>query len=132
MHMNVRSSLLAPLTAILLLGAVPVHAHHSNVAFETQKISEATGTVKEWKWTNPHTWLILSVDDGKGGKAEWSFEGRPPGLLSRVGWSPRTFTKGDVLTIHYSPAKDGTNTGLIARVTLGDGTILPYNPPTEP
>ena len=127
--MNLRSITMSALLGVALSGAAPAYSHHSNVAFETQKISEATGTVTEWKWTNPHTWLNLAVDDGKGGKAEWAFEGRSPGLLLRVGWSARTFRKGDILTIHYSPAKDGTRTGLIARVTLADGTILPYSPP---
>ena len=107
-------------------------AHHSNVAFETEKIAEVRGAVVAWQWTNPHTWLRLSVADGHGGQVEWAFEGRPPGLLTRVGWTPTMFAKGDTLTVHYSPAKDGTHTGLIARVTLADGTILAYTPPTVP
>jgi hypothetical protein len=127
--MSVRSTILSLLLGVALVSAAPAYSHHSNVAFETQTIAEVQGTVIEWKWTNPHTWLHLAVEDGKGGTTEWAFEGRPPGLLSRVGWSPKTFKKGDKLTIHYSPAKDGTNTGLIARVTLADGTILPYTPP---
>lgn len=127
--MSLRNALQAALLVVALSGPGTAYPHHSNVAFETQTIAEATGTVTEWKWTNPHTWLNIAVDDGKGGRAEWAFEGRPPGLLTRVGWSPKTFKKGDVLTIHYSPAKDGTRIGLIARVTLADGTILPYVAP---
>ena len=128
--MSVRSTPILVLLVLYALTAIPAHAHHSNVAFETQKIVEATGTVTDWKWTNPHTWLYLSVDDGKGTKTEWALEGRAPGLLSRLGWSAKMFKKGEILTIHYSPAKDGTRNGLIARVTLADGTILPYAPPT--
>lgn len=127
--MNLRSSLMFVLLVMSTYSIAPAVAHHSNVAFETLKIIEVTGTVTDWKWTNPHTWIYLAVDDGKGGKIEWALEGRAPGLLSRTGWSAKTFKKGDVLTIHYSPAKDGTKTGLIARVTLADGTILPYSPP---
>ncbi len=127
--MSLRSITLSLLLGFALICATPAYSHHSNVAFETQKISEVKGTVTEWKWINPHTWLYLSVDDGKGNKTDWAFEGRSPGLLSRTGWSAKMFKKGDVLTIHYSPAKDGTKTGLIARVTLADGTILPYTPP---
>ena len=127
--MSLRSTALSAWLGLALLGSAPAYPHHSNVAFETEKIAEVKGAVREWSWTNPHTWLRIVVDDGKGGQAEWSFEGRPPGLLSRVGWSPKTFKTGDVLTVHYSPAKDGSYTGLIARVTLADGTILPYTPP---
>ena len=42
-------------------------AHHSNVGFAVETVNTATGVVKEWKWMNPHTWLIVDVDDGKGG-----------------------------------------------------------------
>jgi hypothetical protein len=57
---------------------------HGNSGFDV----EITGVVTEWKWANPHTWITLSgVDDGKGGRTDWSAEGRPPGVLGRAGWS---------------------------------------------
>jgi hypothetical protein len=116
---------------IVLLGAflttvavAGVHAHHSNSAFEVEKIIEIRGTVKEWRWTNPHTWIILTADDGHGGKTEWSAEGRPPGVLGRAGWTRNTLKAGDTVSIHCSPAKDGSKVCLVARVTLADGTVL--------
>src|SRR5678816_3445597 len=76
-------------------------AHHSNVAFAVETVLEAKGTVKEWQWSNPHTWLLMTVDDGKGGKTEWAMEGRAPGVLLRAGWSPKVLKPGDVVTVHY-------------------------------
>jgi hypothetical protein len=103
--------------------------HHSNVAYEVTKVDTMTGVVKEFRWSNPHTWLILIVDDGKGGKVEWAVEGRAPGVLLRAGWTPKILKPGETVTVDYSRAKDGSRTGIIARVTKSDGSILSNAPP---
>jgi uncharacterized protein DUF6152 len=107
-----------------LASSTPAIAHHSNSAYEVEKVITITGIVKEWKWTNPHTWLYVTVDDDKGGKVEWAVEGRAPGVLGRVGWDRSVLKPGEKVTIHMSPAKDGSHVGIIARVTKEDGTIL--------
>lgn len=120
------------LTAAVLLAlfsAAPAFSHHSNVAFEVTNVITVTGVVKDFQWVNPHTWIVLTVDDGKGGKMEWKCEGRAPGVLSRAGWSRHSVTPGETVTIDMSPSKDGSKVSLIARVTKADGTILPNAPP---
>jgi hypothetical protein len=112
-----------------VLGVVPAFAHHSNVAFIVTKVVTVKGVVKDFAWRNPHTWLTLTVDEGKGGKADWALEGRAPGVLLRAGWTRNSLKPGDTVTVDMSPAKDGSKTGLIARVTKADGTILPNAPP---
>jgi hypothetical protein len=88
--------------------------------------------VKEFRWANPHTFIYLSgVDDGKGGTTDWTAEGRPPGILGRAGWTKNSLKPGDVVTVHCSPAKDGTAFCLVARVTLSDGTVLANAPPPQ-
>ena len=108
----------------VLLAAASLVAHHSNSAFDGDKVTVLTGTVMEWKWTNPHVWIILSVDDGNGGKVTWSIEGRTPGQLVRAGWSKSTLKTGETITVDFSPAKDGTRTGLLTRVRRADGTVV--------
>jgi hypothetical protein len=127
--MHYRQSLRMMLFTLVAICADPAFSHHSNSAFEVQSINEVTGTVTDWQWSNPHTWIYLDAQDGKGGKVKWALEGRAPGVLARSGWSPKIIKVGDAIKVHYSPAKDGTNSGLIARVTLADGTILANNPP---
>jgi hypothetical protein len=114
----------------VLLTATSALAHHSNSAFDPEKVVVLKGTVTEWRWTNPHVWIFLSVDDGQGGKAAWEIEGRPPGVLARSGWSRNTFKPGDTITVDFSPARDGSRTGLATRVTLADGTVLSQASPT--
>lgn len=126
--MKIRSIPVLTVLAVLL-GAAPALPHHSNVAFEVNKIITLTGVVTEFRWVNPHTWIGLSVDDGKGAKTVWAIEGRAPGVLERAGWSKSSIKVGDTVTIDFSPAKDGSKTGLVARVTKSDGTILANAPP---
>ena len=119
------------LVIAVLLAAPPALAHHSNSAFDGDKVVVLKGTVTQWKWSNPHVWIFLSVDDEKGGKAEWAIEGRTPGQLVRSGWSKSSLKPGDVITVDFSPAKDGSHTGLLTRVRLADGSVLGQAPAAQ-
>lgn len=118
--------ILRSLAALLLLPAA-VWPHHSNVAYEVTKVITITGVVKEFKWSNPHTWLTLTVEEN-GRKVDWAVEGRAPGILLRAGWTRTILKPGETVTVDMSPAKDGSKTGIIARVTKADGTILSNAP----
>ena len=114
--------------AAVLFQARPAQSHHSNVLYEVTKVVTITGVVKEFRWVNPHTWLYLTIDDGKGGKTEWKVEGRAPGILRRAGWKTTALTQGETVTVDMSPAKDGSHVGIIARVTKADGSVLSNQP----
>ncbi len=122
---------LAAVLGAALFNPTPGLAHHSNVAFEVTKVVTITGVVKAFEWRNPHTWVILTVDDGKGGKVDWGIEGRAPGVLLRAGWTRTSLQPGETITVDMSPAKDGSKTGLVARVTKADGTILANAGPAQ-
>jgi hypothetical protein len=117
--------------AAVLLYAGPAQSHHSNVEYEVTRVITVTGVVKEFQWVNPHTWLHLTVDDGKGGKVEWLAEGRAPGILLRAGWTKNSLKFGETVTVDMSPAKNGMPKAIIARVTKADGTILSNQPVFE-
>ena len=117
--------------AALLLCASPAISHHSNSAYEVEKVVTVTGVVKVWKWSNPHTWLTLTVRNEKGEMVDWELEGRAPGVLGRIGWDRSVLKAGEKVTVHMSPAKDGSRVGIIARVTKEDGTILGNSAPAQ-
>jgi hypothetical protein len=119
------------LVLAVLLAAATAVAHHSNSAFDGDKVVVLKGTVTQWKWSNPHVWIYLSVDDDKGGKVDWAIEGRTPGQLVRAGWSRSSLKPGDVITVDFSPAKDGSHTGLLTRVRLADGSVLGQAPAAQ-
>jgi len=115
----------AALIAIVgLTGSARVIAHHSAAMFDDTKVMELTGTVKELQWANPHIWLQVIVDE-KGTKTEWSLEGGSPNSLSRQGWRATTFKAGDVVTVRFSPMKDGSPGGnFIGAKFASDGRTI--------
>jgi hypothetical protein len=125
--MAMRITTVAALAALAVL-VLPAHAHHSNSAYQVDEIITLTGTVREWRWSNPHTWLYLSVEGESGQTQEWAVEGRAPGVLGRAGWDRNVLEPGETVTVYASPSKDGSPVGIIARVTKADGTILGNQP----
>ncbi len=110
--------------ASILTSVIPALSHHSNSAYQVDQVITLTGVVKEWRWSNPHTWLYVTVDEESTGKVEWALEGRAPSVLGRAGWDKFVLKPGEKVTVHLSRAKDGSRVGIIARVTKEDGTIL--------
>src|SRR5947209_8861693 len=103
-----RRSMIVCALAGVALYQMPALAHHSNVAFEVTKVLTVSGVVTEFRWANPHTWIGITVDDGKGAKVQWSMEGRAPGVLLRAGWTRNSIKPGETITVDFSPSKDGT------------------------
>ena len=103
-------------------------SHHSNSSYQVDEIISLTGTVAEWRWSNPHTWLFMNVEDENGELQEWAVEGRAPGILRRAGWSPDVLQPGETVMVYASPAKDGSREAMISRVTKVDGMILGNRP----
>jgi len=110
-------------SASLLIGAPAATAHHSFAMFDNAKEQTLVGTVKEFQWTNPHTWLQLMVDES-GKQVEWSIEGSSPNGLARRGWSRTSFKPGDKVTVIIHPLKDGAKGGSYVKATLPDGKTL--------
>ena len=116
----------APGLVILMvtLVAIPAVAHHSFAMFDASKTMMIEGTVKEFHWTNPHSWIFVNVANANGPLTEWAIElGSPPGLV-RQGWSPKTLTPGMKVKVLIRPLKDGKVGGQFLAVTLPDGKQL--------
>jgi hypothetical protein len=121
-------------TLVALLGGVafaaPLLAHHSYAMFDRDKDVVLVGTVKEWQWTNPHTWLVLDVLDDQGKLTEYSIEGQSPQVLRLLGFPGKDMMKpGDKVTVHMRPLRDGTAGGQLASVSTADGKIFSGSPP---
>ena len=92
--------------------------------FDATKTMTLQGTIKEFHWTNPHSWIFLMVADAEGQPAQWAIElGSPAGLV-RQGWVPKTLTAGMNVKVVIRPLKDGKAGGQFLAVTLPDGTQL--------
>ena len=120
--------LLATLAVIVGVGA-PLFAHHSPAAFEAQKTVTLVGTVKEFRWQNPHTWIEMMVPNEKGQEVLWAVELTSPTYLVRSGWKSTTLKPGDKVTVVGRPLKSGEpGSAIFTSVTLADGRTLTERP----
>nr|TFG54836.1 MAG: hypothetical protein E4H34_01715 [Hyphomicrobiales bacterium] len=108
----------------LLLLAAPAFGHHSFAMFDQTKTMHVSGTVADYNWMNPHTWLHVAVTDGQGISVTWSFEASSTGRLSASGWSPDMVAVGDPIEVEFNPLRDGTPGGQVRTLHLSNGTEL--------
>jgi Family of unknown function (DUF6152) len=109
----------------LLFTTMRISAHHAFAAeYDENKLVTFSGTVTEFKWTNPHAWLYVEGKDESGKLISWSFEMGSPGGLVRRGWRKDELTKGDRVTVEGYCAKDGGKVANARTVTLPDGRKL--------
>ena len=106
---------------LALLLPVAGVAHHSFSMFDNTKEVTITGTIKEFQWTNPHTFTWIDVANEAGVVETWAIEGMSPNYLGRRGWTKNTLKPGEKVSIVIFPLKDGQKGGTFLRGTLADG-----------
>jgi hypothetical protein len=111
----------AGVLGLAALLAAPTFAHHSAVMFDDQKEVTVTGTVKEFQYTNPHSWLLVDVKDESGKVTTWGFEAEGPSTLTRAGIRKSDFAPGTQVTITGNPMRDGRPAAAWVRAKRGDG-----------
>jgi len=113
----------ATLGALGLLLAGSAQAHHAFSMFDTNRELTLDGTVKEFQWTNPHSWVQVVVKDGSGREVEWSIEGSSPNNLARFGWKRTSLKAGDHVLAVIHPLKDGTVGGSLVKITVNGQVV---------
>jgi hypothetical protein len=117
--------------AVFAAMASPAVAHHSAAMFDASKSVETKGVVKEFLWTNPHSFLVVTVRQ-KGRPVDYSFEANGPGYLVRNGWKRESLKPGDTVVVVSHPLRDGRPGGDLVEVTLADGRKLSGRPQAGP
>jgi len=108
--------------ALLCLGAAPVIAHHSAVAFfdESNK-QEIAGEVTMTRWRNPHVAFGVTVTDANGQQTEWNVESNALNALERIGISPDTVRVGDQIRVYGPVGRRGEPLIRAYNILLGGG-----------
>jgi len=101
-------------------------AHHSAAMFDEKKTVTVEGEVKEFQFTNPHSWLLVDVKDKDGKVTTWGFEAEGPSTLARAGIRPSDFKAGTRLKITGNPMKDGRPAAIWVSAVRADGKA--FNP----
>src|SRR5206468_682094 len=66
---------------LLVAVALVAEAHHASVMFDSTKEITLEGTMKEFQYTNPHSWLLVDVTNKDGSVTTWGFEAEGPSTL---------------------------------------------------
>jgi hypothetical protein len=108
---------------LLSLMGVPSIAHHTTAEFDYTKVYRVTGVVKEFQWTNPHSWVQVMVPNEQGGRDEWGFELGAPLFNARMGWRKNSIASGDKVAVLFCPSRVRAR-GTLMSIVLPDGSTL--------
>jgi hypothetical protein len=109
--------------------AGPAYAHHSMAGFDRTKTVTLVGTVKQFKWANPHAWIEMEIPNDKGGVDTWNVEMTSPAVLIRAGWKSTLVKPGDKVSIACHPQISGEPGGIFVSLTLPSGETYTERPP---
>lgn len=131
--MTIRSYCLIIVGSVVLALSPLAAAHHGAAGlFDSSQTVAVTGSVKMWRFVNPHPILVLEVTDENGGTADWDIYFGPAAasILRNRGYAPDTFMFGETLTVKGHPARATGVRGIdvfgrAASVTRPDGTRVP-------
>ena len=107
----------------LLMAAAPTLAHHSfgEIYLESDSV-EIEGSIVEFQYRNPHSWVHVSAPDAFGREKIYSAEWVSTSQLEREGITKTTLKAGDLVRIWGSPAKNPTDTRMhLKRIRRSDG-----------
>jgi hypothetical protein len=92
--------------------------------FAEEKEITVEGVVKEFQYTNPHSWLLIDVTDENGKIITWGFEAEGPSTLMRRGIRAGDLKPGTKVTITGHPMIDGRPAAAWTRAVREDGTVF--------
>jgi hypothetical protein len=111
--------------AVLLAGLVNVvSAHHSMAGYDDTKKITLPGTVSEYRWRNPHAWVVWDVKDESGKVIQWSGELPAINTDQALGMSKNSLKIGDEISVTINPSKLGTPDGRVWKIIKKDGTVV--------
>ena len=98
-------------SAALIATSAAAIAHHSFAMFDEEHPIELEGIVQEFKYTNPHCYILLEVKGADGKVVIWNLEGGAPSLLTRDGWSSQSLKPADQVAVTINPLRSGAPGG---------------------
>ena len=123
-----RLLMVAVFALVLTLLAGVVSAHHAVAGYDKTKTLTLKGVVTQWRWRNPHIFLMWNVTDEKGTAVEWTGEMASPMTMTALGLSRQTFKAGDEVTAEVMPASNGTPHSIIRKVMVNGKVVVDQNP----
>ena len=110
--------------SLSVMATVPVSAHHSSSMYDRDSTVELAGTIKQFQYTNPHSWLIVTVVGKDGTTVDWGFEAEGPSSLLRAGIKISLLKPGEKVVVKGHPMRDGRPAAGLVSVAKADGSVL--------
>jgi hypothetical protein len=108
--------------------AAPALAHHSAAAYNTRENMTITGTVTEYRFRNPHIFMMVQVKNADGSTSSVEVEAGAASVLGPLGFTRDAVAVGDVVTIAGNPARNAPDKSMLGReLTKKDGKYYPLN-----
>jgi hypothetical protein len=118
-------SLVTGLSVILIAAfGGALSAHHSMAGYDDTKKITLSGTVSEYRWRNPHAWVVWDVKDESGKVVQWSGELPAINTDQALGMSKNSLKIGDEISVTINPSKLGTPDGRVWKIIKSDGTLI--------
>jgi uncharacterized protein DUF6152 len=130
-HMSRFRTAMRILTLVsLVFFASTVFAHHSFAMFDKNRKVELVGVVTRFEWTNPHSYIVISVTEN-GKEQEYTIETGAPGSLIRLDdrWRSDIIKPGDTVKVLMNPLKNGQPGGALVDLITPDGHVLGQHAP---
>lgn len=108
----------------VMLGVMPVGAHHSISEYDQNKPITLRGTIAKIDWINPHAKIWVEVKEPDGTVTRWSVETGTPNALFRQGITRDSLPAGTPIVVNGWPAKDGSLYAAGRQITFPDGRSL--------
>ena len=98
--------ILVLVAGVAMLSGTALSAHHSFSATYTGEKVEIEGTVKEFVWRNPHSFLRIDVADKDGTVKTWALEWGSISQLSQAKMTRTTLKVGDKIVVSGEQGRD--------------------------
>jgi hypothetical protein len=112
---------------LMSFAASPTVAHHSRAMFDMTQNVTYRGVVKEYRWQNPHSHIVIIVGTEATDVSTvgtWDIEASSTSLMITQGWNQKTLKAGDLITVVAHPSWNGSKNVLLFYIMKADGTRL--------
>ena len=110
--------------ALFMAFGVALSAHHSMAGYDDTKKITLTGAVSEYRWRNPHVWVLWDVKDENGKTIQWAGELPAINTDLALGMTKNSLKVGDEIAVTINPSRLGTADGRVWKIVKNDGTVV--------
>ena len=119
-------------TAFAGNGGSPLAHHSVSATYIFGKTVRLEGTLKEFIWRNPHSFMRVEAPDDKGVKYIWVVEGAAPQQLSEGGLTASTLRPGDQVIVTGRPGRIAEDHKLLLHTIERPSDGFRYEGPNNP